>query len=55
MLKVMLDTNAFDFIYDKSLIDKVQNTVGNGSLQLFATDVQRQEIEKIPSDTKKQE
>jgi hypothetical protein len=32
MLKVMLDTNAFDFIYDKSLIDKVQNAVDNGSL-----------------------
>jgi hypothetical protein len=50
----MLDTNTFDHIYDKGLTNKVQNTVDNGKLQLFATDVQKQEIEKIPNHTRKQ-
>jgi len=43
MLKLMLDSNTFDHIYDKDLTNKVQNAVDNGKLQLFATDVQKQD------------
>jgi hypothetical protein len=50
----MLDSNTFDYIYDNGLTSKVQNAIDNGKLQLFATDVQKQEIEKIPNDTRKQ-
>ena len=54
MTKLMLDTNTFDHIYDNSLTDKVLNAVDNGKLQLFATDVQKQEIEKISNNIRKQ-
>lgn len=50
----MLDTNAFDHIYENDLTDKVLNAVDNGILQLFATDVQEQEIEKISNKIRKQ-
>jgi hypothetical protein len=50
----MLDTNAFDYIYDIKLIDKVQKAVDNGKIKLFATDAQYQEIEKIRESTRKQ-
>lgn len=50
----MLDTNTFDHIYDNRLTNKVQNAVDNGKLQLFATDVQKQEIEGIPNNSRKQ-
>jgi hypothetical protein len=50
----MMDTNTFDHIYDNALTDKVLNAVDNGKLQLFTTDVQRQEIEKISNSTRKQ-
>lgn len=43
----MLDTNVFDYIYDKNLKDKARNAVDNGKLELFASNVQQQEIEKI--------
>jgi hypothetical protein len=54
MYRLMMDTNAFDFIYDKNLTNRVRNAVDNGKLQLFATDVQKQEIEKISSIVRKQ-
>jgi hypothetical protein len=41
----MLDKNAFDYIIKNKLRDKVRNAVNNGKFQLFATDVQRQEID----------
>jgi predicted nucleic acid-binding protein len=50
----MFDSNTFDYIYDNGLTSKVQNAVDDGKLQLFATDVQKQELEKIPNDTRKQ-
>jgi hypothetical protein len=50
----MLDTNAFDYIIDNKLIDKVRNAVDNGKLRLFATDVQNQELDAIPNTTRKQ-
>jgi rRNA-processing protein FCF1 len=50
----MLDSNTFDYIYNSGLTNRVQNAVDNGKLQLFATDVQEQEIEKISNDTRKQ-
>jgi rRNA-processing protein FCF1 len=50
----MLDTNAFDYIYDNKLTDRVRKTVDNGKVKLFTTDVQKQEIEKISNSTRKQ-
>lgn len=49
----MLDSNA-DYIYDNELTDKVRKAVDDGKMKLFATDVQKQEIEEIPDDTRKQ-
>jgi hypothetical protein len=49
-----LDSNTFDHIYVEDLTNKVQNAIKNGKLQLFATDVQEQEIEAISDNTKKQ-
>jgi hypothetical protein len=43
----MLDTNAFDHIYDNKLTDKVLTAVDDGKIKLFATDALNQEIEKI--------
>jgi hypothetical protein len=54
LLKLMLDSNTFDYIYCSGLTNKVQSAVDDVRLQLFATDVQAQEIEKISNDTKKQ-
>jgi hypothetical protein len=49
----MFDSNTFDYIYNNDLTNRVQKAVGNGSLQLFATDVQEQEIDGILDETKK--
>jgi hypothetical protein len=49
----MLDTNTFDYIYDSGLTNKIRNSVDSGKIRLFATDVQRQEIEGILDNTKK--
>jgi hypothetical protein len=54
LLKLVLDSNTFNYIYDNGLTNKVQNAVDNGKLQLFAADVQQQEIEKVGDDTRKQ-
>jgi hypothetical protein len=54
LLKLMLDTNTFDHIYDNDLTKKVQNATDNGKLLLFATDIQKQEIEGTPIETRKQ-
>jgi hypothetical protein len=50
----MLDTNTFDYIYDNGLSNKVQNATDSGKLKLFATDIQKQEIEGTPIETRKQ-
>jgi hypothetical protein len=50
----MLDSNTFDYIYDNGLTNKVQKAVDDGKLELFATDVQQQEIEKISNGARKQ-
>ena len=50
----MLDTNAFDFIFDNDLIDKVNALVKNGKIILCSTHVQDDEIEKIPYQIKKE-
>jgi hypothetical protein len=47
LYKLMLDTNAFDHIYDNKLTDKVRTAVDDGKIKLFATEAQNQEIEKI--------
>jgi rRNA-processing protein FCF1 len=54
MLKLMLDTNTLDHIYDNRLTNRVQNATDNGKLQLFATDIQKQEIEGTSNETRKQ-
>jgi rRNA-processing protein FCF1 len=50
----MLDSNAFDYIHDNKLTDKVRKAVNDGKVKLFTTDVQKQEIEKISNSTRKQ-
>jgi hypothetical protein len=50
----MLDTSTFDHIYDNGLTNRVQNATDNGKLQLFATDIQKQEIEGSSNETRKQ-
>jgi predicted nucleic acid-binding protein len=50
----MLDTNTFDYIYDNGLTNKVQKAIDDEKLQLFATDVQKQEIEKVSNNARKQ-
>lgn len=54
-IKLMLDTNTFDYIYDNGLTNMVRNLVARGKLQLFATDVQEQEIDMIPNDKRKED
>jgi hypothetical protein len=54
MLKLMLDANTFNHIYDNGLTNRVQNATDNGKLQLFATDIQKQEIEGTSNETRKQ-
>jgi hypothetical protein len=50
----MLDSNAFDYIYDKKLTEKVRKAVDDGKVKLFATVAQRQEIAKISDSTRRQ-
>jgi hypothetical protein len=49
----MLDTNTFYYIYDNGLIDKINTSVNKGSIQLFATHIQLDEIQKSSDDVKK--
>jgi len=52
----MLDTNTFDYIYGKAgLTNKVQKAVDNGKIKLFATDVQKQEIEGIKNNEERKQ
>lgn len=53
MLKIMLDTNAFDFIFENNLINNFNNLVEKQKIQNFSTYVQSDEIEKISDDNKK--
>jgi rRNA-processing protein FCF1 len=50
----MLDTNTFDYIYENNIIDKIKSSVLEGKLQLFATHIQIDEIQKASDDTKKE-
>jgi hypothetical protein len=49
----MLDSNMFEYIYDNKLTDNVRRAVDEGKIKTFATDVQKQEIEKIAENTRK--
>jgi hypothetical protein len=49
----MLDTNAFDYIYDSKLTVKVREAVDDGRVRLFASDAQSQEIERFSNSTRK--
>jgi hypothetical protein len=54
LTKVMLDTNTFDYIYENDIIDKIKSSVLKEKLQLFATHIQIDEIQKPSDDTKKE-
>lgn len=43
----------FDYIYDNKLTDNVRRAIDEGKIKPFATDVQKQEIEKITENTRK--
>jgi hypothetical protein len=51
----MLDTTVLNHIYNNDLTNKVRKAVDNGKLQLFATDVQKQEIAGIQNDEKRKQ
>jgi hypothetical protein len=53
MYALMLDSNPFVYIYDNKLTDKLRKAVDDGKVKLFATDVQKQEIQKISNSTRK--
>jgi hypothetical protein len=50
----MLDTNTLNYIYDNGLIDRIKTSVNKGSIQLFATHIQLDEIQKSSDDIKKE-
>lgn len=54
MYKVMLDSNAFDCIYDKGLIDKLTRAINTSKLSIYVTTVQSQELDRIRDPTKKE-
>jgi hypothetical protein len=53
MYTLMLDSNAFDYIYDNKLTEKVRRAVDGGKVKLFATDAQKQELAKISGSKRK--
>lgn len=55
MTKVTLDTNTFDYIYENDIIDKIKSSVLKWKLQLFATHIQIDEVQKSLSDDTKKE
>ena len=50
----MMDTNAFDFIYDNNLIGFVNKLVTAEQIELYVTHVQLDEIEKISNEEKRE-
>lgn len=54
MITAMLDTNAFDYIYEKNLEPKLKEAVSKESLRLFITHVQLDEINKMRDERKKE-
>lgn len=50
----MVDTNAFDFIYDNDLIRFINKLVMSEQIELYVTHVQLDEIGKISNDEKKE-
>jgi hypothetical protein len=53
LYSIMLDSNSFDYIYDSKLTENVRKAVDDGKIELFATDEQEQEIEKIGDNARK--
>jgi hypothetical protein len=44
-LKLMLDTNCFDFIFNQGLLQKMVTARAKGKAEFYFTTVQRDEIE----------
>ena len=55
MNKLMLDANAFDFIFDNDshLVPKLEASVNSNKLSLYMTHIQLDEIEKIKNTDKR--
>jgi len=50
----MPDTNTFDYLYDRNLVNKITELIHEKILSLIICQVQIDELEAIPSGTKKQ-
>ena len=53
LIKIMLDTNAFDCICDNNLEELVKQYRNQNDVSFFYTHVQQDEIDKIPDGEKK--
>ena len=52
-LKIMLDTNSYDFIYENKLTEKFNQLIEKGEIENFGMYVQVDEIEKISDQKRK--
>jgi len=52
-LKIMLDTNSYDFIYENKLTEKFNQLIEKGEIENFGTHVQVDEIKKISDQKRK--
>lgn len=43
-IKIMFDSNAFDYIHNENLMSDLLNSVKKGKLECICTDIQKQEI-----------
>ena len=46
VIKIMLDTNSYDFLHDNNLIEKFNTLVEKKVIENYGTHVQADEIEK---------
>jgi len=53
ILKVMLDTNAFDEIYVRGLKETLSNATSSGKVQFYITQIQANEISKVVDEVKR--
>ncbi len=53
VIKIMLDTNSYDFLHDNNLIEKFNTLVEKKVIENYGTHVQADEIEKISKPEKK--
>jgi hypothetical protein len=43
-IKIMFDSNAFDYIHNENLLSDLLNSVKKGKVECIRTDIQKQEI-----------